>query len=73
AVFDVQPGLIETEMTRKVKDDYRKRAEAGLTLFPRLGQPEEVGTVIATLAAGDLPYTTGQIVRPDAGLTISRF
>jgi len=73
AVFDVQPGLIETEMTRKVKDDYRKRAEAGLTLFPRLGQAEEVGTVIATLAAGDLPYTTGQVVRPDAGLTVSRF
>jgi 3-oxoacyl-[acyl-carrier protein] reductase len=73
AVYDVQPGLIETDMTRGVKDDYQRQAEAGLTLIPRLGQPEEVGAVIATLATGGLPYTTGQVIRPDAGLAVPRF
>lgn len=73
AVYDVQPGLIETEMTARVKDMYQKRAEEGLTLFPRLGQPEEIGRCIATLASGGVPYTTGQVIRPDAGLSIPRF
>lgn len=72
-VYDVQPGLIETEMTRKVADKYRKLAGEGLTLMPRLGTPEEIGRVIGTLASGGLPYTTGQTIRPDAGLAIPRF
>lgn len=33
---------------------YRKRAEEGLTLLPRVGQG--VGAIIATLASGRLPY-----------------
>ena len=73
AVFDVQPGLIETEMTAAVKDSYRKRAEEGLTLFPRLGQPEEIGAIVRTLATGGLPYMTGQVLSADGGLLLSRY
>lgn len=74
AVYDIQPGVIETDMTRKVKDDYRRRIESeGLTLFPRLGQPRDIGQIIATLATGGLPYTTGQVIAADAGMLVSRF
>lgn len=74
AVYDVQPGLIETDMTRTVKDTYQRRIDdEGLTLFPRLGQPEDVGRIIAALACGDLPYTTGQVISADAGMLVSRF
>ncbi|TIX90738.1 3-ketoacyl-ACP reductase [Rhizobium sp. P44RR-XXIV] len=73
AVFDVQPGLIETEMTAPVKDSYRKRAEAGLTLFPRLGQPAEIGMIVRTLATGALPYMTGQVLSADGGLLLPRY
>ncbi len=73
AVYDVRPGLIETQMTEPVKDEYRRRAEAGLTVIPRLGDPREVGRIIATLAAGDLPYTTGQVISADAGMLLPRF
>lgn len=73
AVYDVQPGLIATEMTAPVIEMYRKRAEQGLTLFPRVGAPEDVGTIIASLATGKLPYTTGQVISADAGLLVSRF
>jgi len=72
-VFDVQPGLIETDMTAKVADVYRERAKEGLTLMPRLGTPAEIGKVIGTLASGGIPYTTGQVIRPDAGLAVPRF
>ncbi len=39
SVYDVQPGLIATEMTAPVIDSYRDRAAAGLTLLPRVGEP----------------------------------
>ena len=34
AVFDVRPGLIETDMTAPVLDDYKERAESGADAFP---------------------------------------
>lgn len=73
AVYDVQPGLIATDMTAPVIDMYRKRAEEGLTLFPRVGEPEDMGAIIASLATGKLPYTTGQVISADAGMLVSRF
>lgn len=73
AVYDVQPGLIATEMTAPVIGMYRQRAEDGLTLFPRIGTPEEVGKIIAALASGGLPYTTGQVISADAGMLVPRF
>jgi NAD(P)-dependent dehydrogenase (short-subunit alcohol dehydrogenase family) len=73
AVYDVQPGLIATDMTAPVIESYRKRAAEGLTLLPRVGEPEEMGRIIAALAAGRLPYTTGQAISADGGLLVSRF
>jgi len=74
AVYDVQPGVIETAMTSAVAETYRRRVtEGGLTLMPRMGTPEEVGRIIATLASGALPYTTGQVISADAGMLVSRF
>lgn len=73
AVYDVRPGLIATDMTAPVIESYRTRAEEGLTLIPRVGNPEEVGAIIATLAAGKLPYTTGQVIAADGGMLVPRF
>ena len=73
AVYDVQPGLIATEMTAPVIEAYRERAAQGLTLFPRVGEPAEVGTLIASLATGRLPYTTGVSIPADAGMLVPRF
>ncbi len=73
AVYDVQPGVIDTAMTAPVIDDYRRRAKDGLTLLPQVGQPEDVGKVIASLASGRLPYTTGQAISADAGMLVPRF
>lgn len=74
AVYDVQPGVIETDMTAPVREVYRQRvAQEGLTLLPRTGLPEDVGSIIATVAAGGLPYTTGQVIAADGGMLVSRF
>lgn len=73
AVYDVQPGLIATDMTAAVIESYERRAREGLTLLPRIGKPEDMGAIIATLASGKLPYTTGQAISADAGLLLPRF
>jgi len=74
AVYDIRPGVIETAMTNVVKDVYQHRIdEEGLTLLPRMGQPQDVGRIIANLAAGELPYTTGHAIAVDGGLLVSRF
>ncbi|WP_112312022.1 3-ketoacyl-ACP reductase [Pseudogemmobacter bohemicus] len=73
AVYDVQPGLIATDMTAAVIEGYRARAEAGLTLIPRVGTPGDMGAIIASLASGRLPYTTGQVISADGGLLVPRF
>ena len=73
AVYDVQPGLVATDMTAPVIADYEKRAREGLTLYPRVGQPAEMGDIIAALASGALPYTTGQTISADAGMLVPRF
>jgi 3-oxoacyl-[acyl-carrier protein] reductase len=71
-VYEIQPGVIETDMTEKVKSIYQERIEKGLTLEPRMGQPEDIGKVVATLLRGDLPYATGQILTVDGGMMVGR-
>lgn len=73
SVYDVQPGLISTDMTAGVIDTYARRAADGLTLIPRVGDPMEIGKIVASLASGRLPYTTGQAISADGGLLVRRF
>ena len=73
AVYDVQPGLIETPMTAPVIHAYRQRAADGLCLFPWVGQPVDVARTVASLAIGRLPYTTGHVISVDGGMLVPRF
>lgn len=72
-VYEVQPGLILTEMTAPSKAKYDDLIAKGMTADPRWGLPEDVARVIRTMAAGLLPYTVAQEVRVDGGLLIQRF
>jgi NAD(P)-dependent dehydrogenase (short-subunit alcohol dehydrogenase family) len=72
-VYEVQPGLILTEMTAPSKAKYDDLIAKGMTAIPRWGLSEDVARVIRTMAAGLLPYTVAQEVRVDGGLLIQRF
>jgi NAD(P)-dependent dehydrogenase (short-subunit alcohol dehydrogenase family) len=72
-VYEVQPGLILTEMTAQSKPKYDALIAAGMTVDQRWGLPEDVARVVRTMAAGLLPYTVAQEVRVDGGLLIQRF
>ena len=71
-VFEVRPGVIKTDMTSGVTDKYDKLIAEGLCVTPRWGFPEDIGKVVGALASGDFPYSTGQVIMVDGGLTIPR-
>lgn len=72
-VYEVQPGLIATEMTAPSRALYDAEIERGLTAIKRWGQPEDVARVVVSMAQGALPYTVGQAVPVDGGLLIPKF
>lgn len=71
-VYEVRPGVIMTDMTAVVKEKYDRLIGQGLCLQARWGQPEDVGKAVAMLVRGDLPYSTGQVLMVDGGLTLPR-
>ena len=72
-VYEIRPGIIRTEMTAPSKERYDAFFAAEGTPMPRWGEPEEVARVVATCVVGDLPYTVGQPIAVDGGLTLPRF
>jgi 3-oxoacyl-[acyl-carrier protein] reductase len=71
-VYEVRPGIITTDMTAGVKNLYDQRIADGLVPDGRWGTPEDVGSAVAALLRGDVPYATGSVVHIDGGLTIPR-
>ena len=71
-VYEVRPGVTRTDMTSGVTEKYDKLIGDGLCVTPRWGSPEDVGRAVAALARGDFPYSTGQVIMVDGGLTIPR-
>ena len=71
-VYEVRPGIIETDMTSAVKQKYDALIENGLTLDKRWGKPEDIGKIVVALANGDIPYSTGQVITPDGGMGVRR-
>jgi len=71
-VYEVRPGVIKTDMTSVVTEKYDKLFANGLAIQARWGLPEDVGKAVAALARGDFPYSTGQVVMVDGGLTMQR-
>lgn len=71
-VYEIRPGVIDTDMTAAVKEKYDKLIDQGLCVQKRWGQPEDVGKAVSSLVAGNFPYSTGQVIMVDGGLTIPR-
>jgi NAD(P)-dependent dehydrogenase (short-subunit alcohol dehydrogenase family) len=71
-VYEVRPGIIRTDMTAAVAEKYDRLIGEGLIPQGRWGLPEDVGRVVAALARGDAPYSTGSVVAVDGGLTLPR-
>jgi NAD(P)-dependent dehydrogenase (short-subunit alcohol dehydrogenase family) len=71
-VYEIRPGVVKTDMTAAVQAKYDKLIAGGLLVQQRWGDVEDVGKATAMLARSDLPYSTGQVILVDGGLTVHR-
>ena len=62
----VAPGLIETEMAHVLADDVMKRI-VGETPLGRIGQPDEIASVIRFLLSEDSSFMTGETLSASGG------
>ena len=65
----VAPGLIDTEMTRGLPEDKRRKLEASIGMG-RAGSAEDVARTILFLASDLSAYVTGQIIGVDGGIIL---
>jgi len=59
-VFEVCPGVIESDMTAPVKEKYDQLIAEGLSPIRRWGRPEDVAQAISAICQDYFPFTTGQ-------------
>ncbi len=73
SVNAVLPGLVETQLTRKVFEDARARGVEGrlghVTPLKRPGRAEEIAAAVAFLASDDSSYVDGQLISVDGGVS----
>jgi NAD(P)-dependent dehydrogenase (short-subunit alcohol dehydrogenase family) len=69
----ILPGLVETQLTRKVFEDARVRGIEGtlghVTPLRRPGRAEEIAAAAAFLASDDSSYVDGQLLSVDGGVS----
>lgn len=65
----VAPGFIATDMTDALGDSVTEAAVAHISLG-RLGEPEEVASVVGYLASDGASYITGQTIVVDGGMAL---
>ncbi|MCL1858006.1 MAG: 3-ketoacyl-ACP reductase [Oscillospiraceae bacterium] len=71
-VYEIRPGIIQTDMTSGVLEKYNNLINEGLLPITRIGQPEDVAKPILAIILGLLPYSTGEIINADGGFHIRR-
>lgn len=65
----VAPGLIETDMTSVLSEEIRKAILSKIPLGS-LGQPDDIASAVAFLAAPEGKYITGQVLCVDGGMVM---
>ena len=71
-VFEIRPGIVDTDMTRGVHEKYDALIRGGLLPVKRFGQPEDVAKMALACALGYLDYSAGQVLDCDGGFHLRR-
>ena len=71
-VYEIRPGIIETDMTGPVKAKYDALIANGLTPIARWGKPDDVARAVVAVATGLLPFSTGEVINVDGGFHMRR-
>ncbi len=71
-VYEIRPGIIETDMTSVAKAKYDKLLAEGLTPIQRWGTPHDVALAVLAIAEGYFPLSTGEVFNVDGGFHLRR-
>ena len=72
-VYEIRPGVIETDMTGPVKAKYDELIFKGdLTPIHRWGTPDDVARAVVAIASDLLPFSTGEVINVDGGFHFRR-
>ncbi len=71
-VFEIRPGIIDTDMTKVVHEKYQRLIEGGLLPVKRFGTPQDVAKMVLACAEGLLDYSAGQVLDADGGFALQR-
>ena len=71
-VFELRPGVIESDMTGPVKAKYDQLIRDGLTPIRRWGTPDDVARAVVAIAQQSFPFSTGQVIDVDGGFHLRR-
>jgi 3-oxoacyl-[acyl-carrier protein] reductase len=69
-VYELRPGIIQTEMTAPVREKYDKLIANGLVPLKRWGFPEDIGKAVVALVKGYFEYSTGLVLELSGGMNI---
>jgi NAD(P)-dependent dehydrogenase (short-subunit alcohol dehydrogenase family) len=64
-VYELRPGVMETDMTKPVKENYDRLIQEGMALIRRWGQLEDVARAVVAIAEGALLFSTGEVIHID--------
>lgn len=71
-VYEIRPGVIDTDMTKVVHKKYSDLIEKGAFPIARWGTPEDIAEAVSLFASGRLSYCTGNYLDLDGGFHIPR-
>lgn len=71
-VYEIRPGIMETDMTSGVREKYDRLIADGLVPQKRWGRPEDIGRAARAFISGDFAFSPGAVLYSDGGLTIPR-
>lgn len=69
-VNSIAPGFIETEMTKKIPEDFKLQIKNKIPLGT-LGQPDDIYEIVAFLSSNASRYITGQTIHVNGGMYCS--
>ena len=69
----VAPGLVDTPLAAGItRSPVMKKASEAMHPLGRIGQPDEIASVIEWLLSSDSSWVTGQVIGVDGGLSSVR-
>ncbi|MDP6469110.1 MAG: 3-ketoacyl-ACP reductase [Pirellulaceae bacterium] len=71
-VFEICPGVIQSDMTAPVVEKYDALIADGLAPIRRWGQPDDVAKAVEAVVSDAFPFTTGERINVDGGFHMRR-